>query len=190
MQVILLERVPKLGLMGDIVTVKEGFGRNYLLPQGKALRATESNKKAFEGRKVALEADNLKRKEEAAHVAKKIEGLVLYMVRQASEKGQLYGSVTPKDIASAITAEGFTVDRRQVHAEPPIRTVGVHTVPLYLHPEVAVDIRLNVAQTLEEAKALDKTLTAAEETQAIEAAVEADLNAAFGTDTDDQPENA
>lgn len=188
MEIILLERVPKLGLMGDVVKVKEGFARNYLLPQGKALRATEANRKAFETRKGVLEAENLKLKQEATRVAEKMTGLVLYMVRQASEKGQLYGSVTPKDIAAAVTAEGFKVDRRQVHAEPPIRTVGIHAVPVFLHPEVTVDVRINVAQTLEEAKALDRSFAAAAEAENIEAAVEAELEAAFGPETSESTE--
>jgi large subunit ribosomal protein L9 len=153
MEVILLERIEKLGQMGEVVNVKPGFARNYLLPQRKALRATKDNLAHFEGRRAQLEADNLKRREEAASVAKKLDGLKVVIVRQASDTDQLYGSVTTRDIAEAITAAGFTVDKRQVSLDRPIKAVGLHPIRVVLHPEVVVTVTTNVARSEEEAEA-------------------------------------
>jgi large subunit ribosomal protein L9 len=153
MEVILLERVEKLGQMGDVVNVKPGFARNYLLPQRKALRATKDNLAHFEGRRAQLEADNLKRRDEATAVAKKLDGLKVVIVRQASDTDQLYGSVTTRDIADAVTAAGFTVEKRQVSLDRPIKNVGLHPIRVVLHPEVVVTVTTNVARSQEEADA-------------------------------------
>lgn len=151
MQVILLERVAKLGQMGDVVKVKDGYGRNYLLPQGKALRATEANIKGFEARKAQLEAQNLETKKEAEAVGAKLDGQVFIVIRSASDAGALYGSVTTRDVADAATAGGFTVGRGQVILDRPIKDLGLHTVTVTLHPEVAVKVSVNVARSIEEA---------------------------------------
>ena len=152
MQVILLERIEKLGQMGDLVTVKNGFARNYLVPQGKAMRATKTNLDEFERRKVELEATNLKRKEEAEAVAGKIDGQSVIVIRQAGESGQLYGSVGNRDIAEAFAADGVTFERRQVRLDQPIKMLGVHGVRVALHPEVDVVVKVNVARSEEEAE--------------------------------------
>lgn len=152
MQVILLERVPKLGFIGDEVTVKPGYARNYLLPQKKALRATKANRELFESQKHEIEANNIKQKSDAENAAKKIEGLVLSMVRQAGDSGQLYGSVTAKDIADASAAENLKIHKSQVYIATPIKMLGVHTAHVILHPEVHVDILINVAKSQDEAK--------------------------------------
>lgn len=152
MEVILLERVAKLGQIGDTVKVKDGFARNFLLPNGKALRATEANKKKFEGMKAQIEAQNLERKNEAEAVAKKLDGKSVILVRQAGETGQLYGSVSTRDIADALTKDGFTVERRQIVLNAPIKTIGLHVLPVALHPEVEVKITANVARTPDEAE--------------------------------------
>lgn len=152
MQVILLERVEKLGQMGDVVAVKDGFARNYLVPQGKALRATKGNLAGFEQRRVQLEAANLERKDEAAAAAKRIDGRSVVILRQAGEGGQLYGSVNARDIAVAFTADGVTMDRRQVRLDGSLKTLGIHEVRVNLHPEVAVTVSVNVARTKEEAE--------------------------------------
>lgn len=152
MDVILLERVPKLGQMGDIVHVRDGFARNFLLPRAKALRATEANKKKFERERVQLEARNLERREEAAEVAERIEGVTIIVIRQAGETGQLYGSVSPRDISDALTDAGFSVTRSQVLLEHPIKTIGMHEIVIALHPEVEVAITVNVARTADEAE--------------------------------------
>ena len=153
MQVILLERIEKLGQMGEVVDVKAGYARNFLLPQHKALRATQSNVQAFESRRVQLEADNLARRDEAEGVAGRIEGLTVVLTRQASESAQLYGSVTKRDIAEAVAEAGFTITRSQVALDRPIKTVGLHPIRVQLHPEVSVTITANVARTGEEAEA-------------------------------------
>ena len=153
MDVILLERVENLGQMGEVVKVRAGYARNFLLPKKKALRATKENMSTFEKRRAQLEAMNLKRREEAQSVATKMEGLSITAIRQAGESGQLYGSVSPKDVADAVTAAGFTVDRSQVLIDQPIKTLGLHTVRVALHPEVAVGVTVNVAQSVEEAAA-------------------------------------
>jgi large subunit ribosomal protein L9 len=164
MDVILLERVSRLGQMGDTVKVKDGFARNFLLPQGKALRANEANKKKFEGQRAQLEARNLERKSEATQVAEKLDGKSFITVRSAGETGQLYGSVSTRDIADLLTAEGFSVARSQVLLNHPIKTIGLTNVAIALHPEVEVTITLNIARTADEAERQSKgeTLTTAE----------------------------
>ena len=152
MQVILLERVAKLGQMGDVVDVKSGFARNYLLPQGKALRANAANIATFEARKVHLEAENLESRKEAEAVAAKLDGQVFVAIRSASDSGALYGSVTTRDAAEAATEAGFGVNRNQVVLDRPIKELGLHTVSVVLHPEVTVKITLNVARSAEEAE--------------------------------------
>ena len=151
MKVILLERVARLGQMGDVVNVKDGHGRNFLLPQGKALRATEANIKQFETRKVQLEVRNLETKKEADASAEKLNGQIFVVIRSASDAGALYGSVTTRDAADAATAGGYTVSRAQVVLDRPIKELGLHTVSVVLHPEVTVKFRLNVARSPEEA---------------------------------------
>ena len=151
MQVILLERVAKLGQMGEVVNVKDGYARNFLLPQGKALRANASNIKSFEVKKAQLEATNLETKKEAEVVGAKLDGQTFVVIRSASDAGALYGSVTPRDAAEASTAAGFTVNKGQVVLDKPIKDLGIHTVSVRLHPEVAVKIQLNVARSVEEA---------------------------------------
>lgn len=152
MDIILLQRVAKLGQMGDVVSVKEGYARNFLLPAGKALRASEANIKSFENRKAQLEADNLETKKEAEALAEKLDGQQFVVIRSASDAGALYGSVTPRDAADAATENGFTVDRKQIKLSAPIKYLGLHTVHVLLHPEVEVDIHLNVARSQEEAE--------------------------------------
>ena len=152
-QVILLERVESLGQMGDVVRVKPGFARNFLLPQKKAMRATKENLAVFEKQRAQLEAQNLARKGEAEQVATKMAGLTVVIIRQAGETGQLYGSVSNRDIAQAVTAAGFTVDRRQVLLLQPIKALGIHATRVSLHPEVDIEVKVNVAQSEDEAKA-------------------------------------
>jgi large subunit ribosomal protein L9 len=151
MQVILLERVPKLGQMGEIVSVRDGFARNYLIPQKKALRATESARKDFEKRRAQLEANNLERKQEAQSAAVKVDGQSVTILRQAGESQQLYGSVSGRDISEAFTAAGITLDRQQIVLEHPIKSLGIHEVRVALHPEVEVTVKVNVARSEEEA---------------------------------------
>ncbi len=150
-ELILLERVEKLGQMGQLVKVKPGFARNYLLPQRKALRATKENLSYFENQRAQLEANNLQRKAEASEVGAKLEGLTIVLVRQAGENGQLYGSVSARDVAAAVTEAGFTIERSQVVLERPIKNLGMHPVRIVLHPEVSVTVTANVAQSPEEA---------------------------------------
>jgi large subunit ribosomal protein L9 len=152
MQVILLERVAKLGQMGEVVNVKDGYARNFLLPQGKALRANDANIKSFEVKKAQLEATNLETRKEAEAVGAKLDGQVFVVIRSASDAGALYGSVTPRDAAEAATEAGFTVHRSQIVLDRPIKDLGLHTVSVQLHPEVAVKIKLNVARSVEEAE--------------------------------------
>ena len=154
MEIILLERVEKLGQMGDVVTVKPGYARNYLLPQGIALRATDDNKAVFEARRAQLEAENLKRREEAEDMAGRMEGLSIPMIRQASDTGQLYGSVTTRDIAAGVSEAGFTIGSNQVMLDRAIKTLGVHNIRVKLHPEVDLMININVAKSEEEALGL------------------------------------
>ena len=152
MEVILLQRVAKLGQMGEVVRVKDGFARNFLLPQGRALRATKDNRAKFEGMKAQLEASNLELKKDADVIAAKLNGKSFIVVRQASDVGQLFGSVSARDIAALATEGGFTVDRNQIQLQLPIKTIGLHTVPVALHPEVEVTITINVARNAEEAE--------------------------------------
>lgn len=152
MDVILLERVAKLGQMGDVVSVKDGYARNFLLPQGKALRANEANKARFEADKAQLEARNLETKKEAEALADRLNGQQFVVIRSASDGGSLYGSVTPRDIAEVATAGGFSVDRKQVVLLAGIKDLGLHTVNVVLHPEVTAQITINVARSTEEAE--------------------------------------
>tara|TARA_R110002096_G_scaffold12473_5_gene44906 strand:+ start:243 stop:875 length:633 start_codon:yes stop_codon:yes gene_type:complete len=151
-EIVLLERVERLGQMGDVVRVKPGFARNFLLPQGKALRATKDNLKVFEGRRAQLEAENLKRKEEAEEFSTRMEGLVVTLIRQAGGTNQLYGSVTGRDIAESVQEAGYTINARQVLLERPIKELGMHEVRVALHPEVTITVSANVARTAEEAE--------------------------------------
>ena len=152
MNVILLERVANLGQMGEIVRVKDGYARNFLLPRHKALRATKDNIAQFETQRVQLEARNLAAKAEASAVAEKLDGQSFIVIRQAGEMGQLYGSVAARDIADAVSAGGFSVGRGQIVLNTPIKTIGLHKVPVHLHPEVDVTISVNVARSPEEAE--------------------------------------
>ncbi|CAD7027519.1 50S ribosomal protein L9 [Pseudorhizobium banfieldiae] len=164
MDVILLERIARLGQMGETVKVRDGYARNYLLPQGKALRANDANKKRFEAERATLEARNLERRSEAQKVADALEGKTFVMVRSAGETGQLYGSVAARDIIEALAAEGFNIGRNQVDLSLPIKTIGLHKVTLLLHAEVEIEIEINVARTVEEAErqAKGETLTSAD----------------------------
>ncbi|TVR11277.1 MAG: 50S ribosomal protein L9 [Salinarimonadaceae bacterium] len=152
MQVILLERVPKLGQMGEVVRVRDGFARNFLLPHGKALRATKTNREHFEAQRAQLEARNLERRAEAQTVAEKLDGKSFSIIRQAGETGVLYGSVATRDIAEIVTENGFSIGRNQVDLIQPIKTLGLHAITISLHPEVEVRITLNVARSVEEAE--------------------------------------
>jgi large subunit ribosomal protein L9 len=172
MQVILLERIGKLGQMGDVVTVKDGFARNFLLPQGKALRATKANRERFERDRAQLEARNLELKTEAQSVADKLNGQSFVIVRQAGDAGQLYGSVSTRDIATAVTEGGFSIERRQVMLDRPIKLLGLHELRVGLHAEVAPRITINVARSLDEAarQARGETVTTRAMDEAEEAA--------------------
>lgn len=152
MKVILLERIGRTGSIGDEVNVKDGFARNFLLPQGKALRATEANRKRFENERAHIEQRNEERRNAAAGIAEGLNGTTVVLIRQAGETGQLYGSVAARDIVEALAAEGFTVQRNQVDLADPIKTVGVHSVALSLHAEVEVSITVNVARSADEAE--------------------------------------
>ena len=191
MKVILLERIGKHGHIGDEVSVKDGFARNYLLPTGRALRATEANRKRFERDKVDIEKRNQERREAAAGIAAGLNGKTVVIIRQAGETGQLYGSVSSRDVADALISEGFTVTRSQVDLANPIKTVGIHPVPLHLHAEVAVSINVNVARSEDEAtrQASGEDLTAInyddearEEFAAGQAEVGSAASEAFGDD--------
>ena len=151
MQIILLERVPKLGQMGEVVKVKDGYARNFLIPKGKALRATDRALAEFQKRRVDLEARNLERKQEAQAVAVRVDGQSVTVLRQASETGQLYGSVSARDIAQAFGEAGVRLDRQQFRLDQPIKTLGLHSVTVALHPEVEVRVTVNVARSQEEA---------------------------------------
>lgn len=152
MQVILLERVEKLGQMGDEVKVRDGFARNFLLPKKKALRATKANRDYFQTQKAQLEAHNLKQRAEAEKVAAKLNGQSFTLIRQAGDRGQLYGSVSPRDVAGVITTGGFTIDRHQVHISTAIKAIGLFTIPVVLHPEVKVNVTVNIARSEDEAE--------------------------------------
>jgi large subunit ribosomal protein L9 len=177
MEVILLERVAKLGQMGDVVRVKDGFARNFLLPKGKALRATSENRARFEGMKVELEARNLEQRGDAEKIAQKLDGQNFSVLRQAAEGGQLYGSVSPRDLAALVSEKGFAVSRAQIVLNTPIKTIGLHKVPVSLHPEIEVTINVTVARNADEAQRIargeDVTVAREEAEEAAEAAAAA-----------------
>ncbi|MBL0371211.1 50S ribosomal protein L9 [Rhizobium sp. KVB221] len=164
MQVILLERVNKLGQMGETVKVRDGYARNFLLPMGKALRANAANKARFESERATLEARNLERKSEAQKIADKLDGKTFVIIRSAGETGQLYGSVAARDIVDSLSAEGFLIGRNQIDLNTPIKTIGLHTVELHLHAEVVVNVAFNVARSADEAarQAKGESLTSAD----------------------------
>lgn len=165
MEVILLERIERLGQMGDVVNVKSGYARNYLLPQKKALRKTKDNMAYFESRRKEYEARNLKMKQEAEDIAKKLEGLSVVIVRQAAETGQLYGSVTMRDICEAIRDAGFHIERSQIDLNQPFKNLGIFDVRLSLHPDVSQMVRVNIARSEEEAKRATQKKAKKEETK-------------------------
>ena len=179
MEVILMQRIEKLGQMGDVVSVKPGFARNYLLPQKKAMRATKENLARFENQRAQLEAENLKRREEAERVAKDLDGMTVTLIRQAGESGQLYGSVTSRDVSEAVTANGVTVARGQIDLGAVIKMLGLHKVRVQLHPEVAVTVTANVARSEEEAKLQMESgrVVSVEEMRQAEEAADAELEA-------------
>jgi large subunit ribosomal protein L9 len=179
MQVILLERVAKLGQMGEVVSVKDGYARNYLLPQGKALWASEANVKKFESQKSQLETTNLETRSEAEKLAGKLEGQQFVVIRQASDGGALYGSVSTRDAADAAAEAGVTLDRRQVALDRPIKELGLHPVTVTLHPEVEVTITLNVARSKEEAELQAQGKTIQELAAEEEAAAEFEIQELF-----------
>jgi large subunit ribosomal protein L9 len=175
MQVILLERVEKLGQMGDEVRVKDGFARNFLLPKKKALRATKANRDYFQTQKQHLEAHNLDRKKDAEAIAKKLGGKSFVLLRQAGDRGQLYGSVSPRDVADAAEKGGFTINRTQVQISQAIKSIGLFAIPVVLHPEVRVNITVNVARSEDEAERQARGENVlAERTEAQEARVAAE----------------
>jgi large subunit ribosomal protein L9 len=175
MQVILLERVEKLGQMGDEVRVRDGFARNFLLPKKKALRATKANREYFQGQKAQLEANNLKLKGEAEKIGQKLDGQKFVLIRQAGDRGQLYGSVSPRDVADAMEKAGFKVDRHQVSISQAIKAIGLFTIPVVLHPEVKVNVTINVARSEDEAERQARGENVlAEKTEAEEAKVAAE----------------
>ena len=190
MQIILLERIEKLGQMGDLVNVKPGYARNYLLPQGRALRANKANMERFESERAQREADNLTQRSEAETEAKKMDGLAVNMVRAASEMGQLFGSVTSRDIAEAVTEAGFTIDRSQVVMDRAIKALGLTETRIRLHPEVSVSVIVNIARSLAEAETQLKTGIAvtgevndeADDAPAEQQASDAEANAAATSD--------
>ena len=193
MEVILLERIEKLGQMGDLVTVKPGYARNFLLPQGKALRASETNKKRFETDRAQLEAENLARKGEAEQVAAKMEGMSVTLIRAASEMGQLYGSASSRDIADRIIDAGVTITRNQVDLNTAIKTLGLFPIRIVLHPEVSVDVTVNIARSEDEAaeqrrlgRAIISDIAERERAEAAEAAREAADRMAAMEDEDDE----
>jgi large subunit ribosomal protein L9 len=151
-ELILLQRVEKLGQMGEIVKVKPGYARNFLLPQSKAVRATKANRERFERERVQLEAQNIKRRDEAERVAERVQGLTVVLIRQASDAGGLYGSVSGRDISDACTASGLGIERAQVLLQTPIKSLGISSVRVALHPEVIIDVKVNVARSVEEAE--------------------------------------
>jgi large subunit ribosomal protein L9 len=151
-ELILLQRVEKLGQMGEVVKVKPGYARNFLLPQSKAVRATKANRERFERERVQLEAQNLKRREEAERIAERVHGLAVVLIRQAGDSGSLFGSVTARDISDASTVAGLTIERTQVLLQQPIKVLGISSVRVALHPEVIIDIKVNVARSPEEAE--------------------------------------
>jgi large subunit ribosomal protein L9 len=191
MQVILLERVAKLGQMGDVVNVRPGFARNFLLPQGKALRASEANIASFQTRKAELETLNLETRKEAAAVAERLHGTSYIVIRQASDGGALYGSVSPRDVGELLSEAGVKVERRQIVIPTPIKALGLHTATISLHPEVEATIKLNVARSPEEAEVQASGKTIQELAAEAEAAAEFEIAELFddigsaGQDDDD-----
>ena len=181
MEVILLERVEKLGLMGDVVNVKPGYARNYLLPKNKAISATATNKEQFENKRNEFEASSLESKNEAENIGKKLDGNLVTMVRQAGENGNLYGSVNARDVADGLVEIGYNVNRAQISLERPIKTVGLHPIKVALHPEVVVTVTANVARSEDEAKLQEKTgeaiIAAESETENLVTAVLAEADA-------------
>jgi len=151
-ELILLQRVEKLGQMGEIVKVKPGYARNFLLPQSKAVRATKANRERFDRERVQLEAQNIKRRDEAERVAERVQGLTIVLIRQASDAGALYGSVSPRDLSDACTAAGLGIERSQVLLQTPIKSLGISVVRIALHPEVSIEVKVNVARSPEEAE--------------------------------------
>lgn len=193
MEVILLERIEKLGQMGDVVTVKPGYARNYLLPQRKALRATKDNLTVFESQRAQLETQNLERKQEAENVAEKLDDLQVVMIRQAGDTGQLYGSVTARDVAEAVTEAGFTIERSQVVMDKATKMLGLHPIKVRLHPEVTVTVVANVARSETEAEGQAKAgrvVTLEEQLEAEEAALEATLAEIEAEEETSEPEAA
>jgi len=190
MEVILLERVEKLGQMGEVVNVKTGFARNYLLPKKKAVRATEDNRKRFDEQRAQLEATNLAQKAEAERVAEPLDGMMVVLIRQAGESGQLYGSVNARDVAEAVTEAGATIGRNQVSLDVPIKALGMHTVSVSLHPEVAIKVTVNVARSADEAETQARTGRAVgrfdEEEEDAAAELEAQAHAVFDEDAVDE----
>jgi large subunit ribosomal protein L9 len=193
MKVILLERVERLGTLGDVVTVKDGFARNFLLPREKALRATSANMKVFEGRRADLEAGNAKAREAASKSGEKLDGSSYIMIRQAGESGHLYGSVSGRDVADAVNAEGGKVERAMVVLDKPIKTLGVHPIKVRLHPEVTITVNINIARSQDEAERQargENVITSQfEEDRAIDAAAAANLlEGGAGQQTQDRDE--
>jgi large subunit ribosomal protein L9 len=179
MQVILMERIEKLGLMGEVVTVKPGYARNYLLPQGKARRATQDNIALFEQQRGQLEAENIKRRDEAEKIGARLEGLMVTLIRQAGESGQLYGSVNARNLAESVTEAGFTITQAQISRDHSIKTLGLHPVQIRLHPEVSATITANVARSEAEAETQAGTgrVVSEEEQRAVEEAAQAETEA-------------
>ncbi|MGB3866684.1 MAG: 50S ribosomal protein L9 [Xanthobacteraceae bacterium] len=173
MEVILLERVAKLGQMGDVVRVKDGFARNFLLPRGKALRATTDNRAKFDGMKAELEARNIQAKGEATKVAEKIDGRNVIILRQASETGQLFGSVSVRDIMASFESDGVTLSRSQVLLDHPIKTIGQHGVSIAVHPEVEVSVSVTVARSADEAERINRGEDVSSRQEDLDAAAEA-----------------
>ena len=192
MQIILLERIEKLGQMGDIVTVKPGFARNYLLPQKKALRANKANMAVFENQRAQLEAENLKRRDEAEAVSAKVDGLRIIIIRQAGDSGQLYGSVASRDVAESVTKAGTSVARSQIVLDRPIKTLGLHDIRIRLHPEVTVGIVLNVARSEAEAELQESAgrFVSVEEQQNASDAAEAEALVAAEVEAEAEAESA
>jgi large subunit ribosomal protein L9 len=192
MEIILLERIPRLGQMGDVVKVKDGYARNFLLPRGKALRANESNRKKFESQRVELEARNLERKQEAEAVAEKLDGKSFIVVRSAAETGQLYGSVSTRDIVEVLGEEGFKIGRNQVDLNQPIKSIGLTNVAIALHSEVVATITLNIARSADEAErqARGETLDSAEAIYGEEINESARPDAFFDPDAEIETEEA
>lgn len=190
MQIVLLERIAKLGQMGDIVNVKDGYARNFLLPQGKALRANKANLAQFENQRGQLEAQNLERKQEAESVKGKMDGTSVVVIRQSGDTGQLYGSVNTRDIAAALKENGFTVDRNQIILNAPIKSLGIYALSVVLHPEVTSSISVNVARTADEAerqaRGEDVTAEVLDDEENIDLAEVFDDGVAATLETDDQ----